>query len=137
MCRLRLAVAVAVAVIALALGTIPAPGVAAQTAAPQQQTQRLTKKELKMLIANARTPEDHRRIAAYYRAEGDQLKVKQRAHEEELAEYLKNPSSHPVPKWPTMDQHCRQLIFYYDKAAQMAFAMADLHEKMAKEAGQK
>lgn len=123
-------------VVALALGVILATGVA-QTAVSQQQTQRLTKKELKMLIANARTPEDHRRIAAYYRAEEGQLRAKQREHEVELAEYLKNPSSHPVPKWPTMDQHCRQLIFYYNKAAQKAFAMADLHEKMAEEAGQK
>jgi len=133
MCRSQLVVAVGV--VALALGVIPARGVAQAVAT--QQAQSLTKKELKVLIANARTPEDHRRIAAYYRAEEGQLRAKQREHEAELAEYLKNPSSHPVPKWPTMDQHCRQLIFYYDKAAQKAFAMADLHEKMAEEAGQK
>ena len=116
----------------VATGVAPASGSA--QAATEQRTQKLSKKRLKTLIANARTPEDHERIAAYYRTEGEQLKAKQREHEEELAEYLNNPSSHPVPKWPTMDQHCRQLIFYYSKAAQKAFELADLYGEMAKKA---
>jgi len=58
-------------------------------AATTQQAEKLSKKELKTLIANARTPEDHERIAVCYRAEGEQLKAKQREHEAELAEYLK------------------------------------------------
>lgn len=118
----------------VATGVAPASGNA--QAATEQRTQKLSKKRLKTLIANARTLEDHGRIAAYYRTEGEQLKAKQREHEEELAEYLKNPSSHPVPKWPTMDQHCRQLIFYYSKAAQKAFELAELHDEMAKKAKQ-
>jgi hypothetical protein len=117
-----------IALLVLIVAMVPANG-SAQAAATQQ----LSKKELKTLIANARTPEDHERIAAYYRTEGEQLKAKQREHEEELSEYLKNPSSHPVPKWPTMDQHCRQLIFYYSKAAQSAFELAELHDQMAKQ----
>ncbi len=116
----------------LATGIAPAGGGA--QVAPEQQAQKLSKKQLKTLIANARNSEDHGRIAAYYRTEGEQLKAKQREHEEELAEYLNNPSSHPVPKWPTMDQHCRQLIFYYSKAAQKAFELADLYGEMAKKA---
>jgi len=113
-----------------------APTGGSAQAATEQQTQKLSKKELKTLIANARTPEDRERIAAYFRTEGEHLKAKQREHEEELAEYFKNPSSHPVPKWPTMDQHCRQLIFYYSKASQKAFELADLHNQMAKKAKQ-
>ncbi len=119
----------------VATGVAPASGSA--QAATEQRTQKLSKKRLKTLIANARTPEDHERIAAYYRTEGEQLKAKQREHEEELAEYLKDPSSHPVPKWPTMEQHCRRLIFYYSKAAQKAFELADLHDEIAKKARQK
>ena len=118
-----------IALLALVMGIVPVNG-SAQAAT--QQTQKLNKRELKTLIANARTPEDHERIAAYYRAEGAQLKAKQREHEEELAEYLRNPASHPLPKWPTMDQHCRGLISYYGKAAQNAFELVDLHDQMAK-----
>lgn len=133
MFRSRLTIAIAVVV--LALGMIPVNG-NSQVATQQtlQQTQKLSKKELKLLIANARSPEDHERIATYYRVQGEQLKAKQREHEKELAEYLQNPSSHPVPKWPTMGEVCRNLVFHYSSAAQKAFALADLHEQMARDA---
>lgn len=119
----------AIAAVAIALGTFPASG-NSQTATVQQ-AQRLNKKELRVLIANARSPEEHERIATYYRAEAERLTAMQRDHEEELAAYLKNPSSHPSPKWPTLDQHCRQLAYYYGKAAEKALALADLHDRMA------
>lgn len=121
------------AITLLALGMIPANG-NAQAAATQEK---LSKKELKILIASAKTAENHERIAAYYRAEGERLKVGQKQHEVELAAYLKNPSSHPVPKWPTMDRHCRQLAFSYGQATQKAFALANLHDQMARDAKQK
>ena len=133
MFRSRLTIAIEVVV--LALGMVPVNG-NSQVAIQQtlQQTQKLSKKKLKLLIANACSPEDHERIASYYRAQGDRLKAKQREHEKELAEYLQNPSSHPVPKWPTMGQVCRNLVFRYSSAAQKAFALADLHEQMARDA---
>lgn len=118
--------------IALALGT-PAFGAMAQTHATNQ-AQELSKKEVKLLIANARTSEDHERLAAYFRAEGEHLKSEQQEHREMLDAYLKNPTSHPIPRWPTLGVHCRDLVFYYGKAAEQAFALADLHDQMAKEA---
>ncbi len=124
--------ATAIAAVAIAMGTFPASG-NPQTATVQQ-AQKLSKKELRVLIANARTPEDHERIATHYRAEAERLRTKQREHEEELAAYLKNPSSHPSPKWPTLDQHCRQLAYYYGKASEKALALADLHDQMARAA---
>jgi hypothetical protein len=39
------------------------------------------------------------------------------------------PAKSIAQKAATRDQHCPQLIFYYDKAAQKVFAIADLHEK--------
>jgi hypothetical protein len=117
------------------LGVLSTNG-SAQTATAQE-AQKPSKKELKVLIANARTPADHEKIATHYRVEAEQLKLRQREHEKELAAYLENPSSHPSPKWPTMEQHCRQLIFYYSKTAEKALALADLHDRMAKEANQK
>ena len=118
--------------VALALGVLPFGAVAQMP--PAQQTPQLSKKEVKVLIATARTSADHEKIAAYYRAEGQRLKADQQDHQEMLEAYLKNPSSHPIPKWPTMEQHCRNLIVYYGKAAQQAFALEDLHDQMAKEA---
>ena len=118
--------------VALALGMSPFGAIAQMPTA--QQTQQLSKKEVKVLIATAHTPADHEKIAAYYRAEGQRLKADQQDHQEMLEAYLKNPSTHPIPKWPTMEQHCRNLIVYYGKAAQQAFVLADLHDQMAKEA---
>lgn len=102
-----------------------------------QQAQKFGKKELKALIANAQTYQDHEKIADYYRAKGERLKAKQREHEEELAEYFKNPSRFPYVKWPPMDQHCRNLAYYYGKQSEKAFALAEKHDQLAKEAQQK
>lgn len=124
--------ATAIAAIAIGIGIFPASG-NSQTATVQQ-TQKLSKRELRVLIANARTPEDHEMAATHYRAEAERLRAKQREHEEELAAYLKNPSSHPSPKWPTLDQHCRQLAYYYGKASEKALALAALHDQMARAA---
>ena len=102
-------------------------------ATAEEEKPTLTKKELKALIANAKTPDDHRKIAAYYHAEAERLAEKQREHEEDLAEYQRN-SSHYPSKYPTMGDHCRQLAGYYTLAARKAQALADMHEEMAKEA---
>ena len=117
------------AVLAIALLTV-----AVGRAAPQQE--KLSRQQLKWLISSAKPPADHERLAAHYRDEAERLKAKQREHEEEAAEYYKNPSRHPSPKYPTLGQHCRDLADYYGMAAQKALTMADMHGKMAREAKQ-
>lgn len=97
-----------------------------------QQIHKLGKKEVKALIASAKTPGDHEQLAAYYRGEAEGLTAEQREHEEELQEYYKNSSRYPG-KYPTMGDHCRSLAGYYGKAAQKALALADMHEQLAKE----
>lgn len=104
------------------------------TSVAAQKSVKLSKQELKALIANAKTPADHEKLAAHYRAEAEHLKAEQEDHAEEAAAYFKDPSSHPVPKWPTMGQHCKDLAASYGMAAQKALSLADSHEKMAQEA---
>jgi len=43
-----------------------------------------------------------------------------------------DPSRHPVPKWPTLGVHCKDLAGYYTKAAKEAEQMASMHDEMAK-----
>ena len=43
---------------------------------------RLTKGELKELIASAATPEDHQKIAAYYRGEAQRLRQSAKEHQD-------------------------------------------------------
>jgi hypothetical protein len=95
----------------------------------------LTKQQVKALIKTAKTPEDHMKLARYYWYEADRLKSEAKDHEEMEADYAQNPSAHPVPKWPTLGQHCKDLAADYAKAAGEAEQMASLHEAMAKTAG--
>ena len=107
--------------------------VAVPLAQPAVRQDKLTSNELKALIASAKTPADHERIAAYYRAEAQHLAAQHREHEEDLVEYYKSPSRYPT-KYPTMGDHCRSLASYYKMAAERASTLADMHEKLAQEA---
>lgn len=115
-------------ILALALVLLILPPLGARAAQPSV---RMNKKQLKTLIASAKTPDDHMRLAAYYRGEADRLKTQQKEHEEEAAEYYKDPSRHPIPKYPTLGQHCRDLAYYYGKGAESALALASAHDRAA------
>jgi hypothetical protein len=52
----------------------------------------LTKKELKALIANAKTSEDHQKVAAYYRAEAKRLRADAQEHKQWADIYAKGPA---------------------------------------------
>ncbi len=113
-------------------GAVLTFAVAVALAQPVARQENLTRKELKGLIASAKTPADHERIAAYYRAEAQRFEGKYREHEEELAEYYKNPWGYPS-KYPTRGDHCRSLASHYKMAAERAIAFAEMHEKLAKQ----
>ena len=66
------------------VGALLALALAVPLAQPAVRQEKLTRKELKRPIASATTPADHERIAAYYRAEAQNLEAKQREHEEDL-----------------------------------------------------
>ena len=65
--------------------------------ADAQRNDKLSKKDLKTLIATATSTADHKRLAAYYRDEGERLQIKQKDHQQEASEYFKDPSHHPSP----------------------------------------
>jgi hypothetical protein len=99
-------------------------------ALPMSPLEELARKELKDLIASAKTPADHERLAAHYHSEAQRLEAKSREHEEDLAEYYKNPSRYPS-KYPTMGDHCRSLVGYYKMAAERAATLALMHKALA------
>jgi hypothetical protein len=116
--------AVMMTVLACALAGVPARAVEPQPP--------LTKKEVKTLIQTAKAPEDHMKLAAYYRFQAKKLEAEAKDHEEMGEEYYKNPTAHVIPKYPTMGQHCRDLAYYYGQAAKKNADLATLHEQMAK-----
>lgn len=93
-------------------------------------TPTMTKQEVKELIKNAKTPEDHMKLARYYRQEAEKLREEAKDHQEMGAEYIHRIS----PKFPTMSEHCKDVSNYVMKAAQKADELAAGHEQMAKAA---
>ena len=93
----------------------------------------LTKKELKTAITNAKTQEDHQRIAAYYQKQADNMLVEAKEHDELAALYAK--SLNPVAvKMGRNAEHCKYFAQYARKAAQQDQELAKMHEGMAKQA---
>ncbi len=120
------------AVLAIILCTV----LAGPPAAFAQQQQKLSKNELKTLIATAKTPEDHLRLAAYYRDQANDYLARQKQHEADAVVYDSNPRQYPS-KYPTAGQHCREWARNDGQSARQALALAEIHEAMAREAAKR
>lgn len=96
----------------------------------------LSAKEVKTLLANAKTPGDHMKLARHFKAKGAQHEAEAKEHEELAVDYKRNPqlgaSKHPMA--PNTAEHCKYFAEHCRKAAQELRAMAAAHEEMAKQA---
>lgn len=124
--------AVAFASLTVFLGTL---GVLAQTPGAESSG-RLTKKDVKALVATAKTPEDHMKLARYFRQEADRLEADAKEHDELAQEYRKNPSpmAMKVPMSGRSAEHCEYFAKSAREAAKAARELAASHEEMAKQA---
>src|SRR5712692_3891213 len=127
--RLRTAIfAVGIAMLA-AVVSIPSGGAKSKS---------LTKSELKNLIANAKTPSDHERIAEYFDAEAAKYQAEAKEHDEEGDYYAKH-AAFPLNKAESqnlyahdMPSHCRELAAKLREAAHEAHQLATVHREIAK-----
>ncbi len=83
------------------------------------------------LARDARTPEEHQKLADYYRAQSKTLKEESSGWAAMAADYERNPASHPIPKFPTWGDHCRSLSRQYLKDARKAEALALAQQRLA------
>ena len=95
----------------------------------------LSRKEVKALIAGAKTKDDHQKLADYYKAEAERLQAEATDHEEMAEAYKKNPSPLAV-KHPEAfgEGHCHEMARRFHEAAVQAQELAAMHEDMAKAA---
>jgi acyl-CoA reductase-like NAD-dependent aldehyde dehydrogenase len=93
----------------------------------------LTKKELKAAITNAKTPQDHQRIAAYYQREADRMLAEAKEHDELAVLYGKSPNPLAIRVGKSAE-HCKYFAEAARKAAQESKEMEKLHQEMAKQA---
>jgi hypothetical protein len=105
----------------------------------EENSASLSKKQVKVLIATAKTPAEHRRIAAYYQHQALDLRNKAREHEEMAQMYRKNPLSFEgkFPYGSVGFSHCHEFAELYTRQAKEAEALASFHEEMAKAAESK
>ena len=96
----------------------------------------LKKDELKNLIANAKTAQDHQRVADHYTAKAEQFEAEATEHAEEAAKYRANPNMHEMkhPGSPQTASHCESMARSLRDAARQARQLAEDHQAMAKSA---
>jgi phosphoribulokinase len=112
---------------ALALSLVTVLAVAVSVRA--DETKLFKRAELKNLISNARTAQDHERLAQHFTAKAEKLEADAKDHEEYAARY-KGVSG----KLRMTSYHCSNVAVELRKAADAARQLATDHREMAKEA---
>lgn len=103
-----------------------------------QDSGMMNKEELKSLIGNAKTAQDHERLAKHFDAEANRLDAEANEHQELVAEYKANPSGQES-KHPMSGKtagHCQYFADALHKAAAQARELAADHRVMAKQASE-
>jgi hypothetical protein len=96
--------------------------------------ERLSNKELKALVASAKSPEDHLKLARHYRAVAEEHEAAAAEHEALADEYAKHPPRGPAAKQhlgPKSAAHCKYFAEHCRKAAEQMRELAAAHEEMA------
>lgn len=94
----------------------------------------MTSKQVKSLVATAKTPSDHMKLAHHYTAMAAKHEEEARDHDELAAEYSRSPqfgaSKHPMAQ--NSAEHCKFMADHCRNAAKEMRAMAAMHEEMSK-----
>ena len=99
--------------------------------------EKLSNQQLLSLIATAKTPADHHRLASYYSARAEEDLVRSKEHEQMVAAYKMNPALRTAKSTPGPINHCEYLSQQFKDSAVKMQELAHEHEQMAREAGQK
>jgi hypothetical protein len=95
----------------------------------------LSKQELKTHIVDAKTAQDHERLAQHFDARADELEAEAKEHQELVAQYKAHPTIHEMKHQMSGQTagHCQYFADDLHKAAMGARQMAADHREMAKE----
>ena len=110
------------------------PSVGQTSTMHHHMAEKLSKQQLLSLIATAKTPAEHRRVAGYYHAKVQDYLAQAKEHEESAEAYKKNPMTSSSKFATGTVNHCEYFDrSFRDMAAKMQ-ELADMHEQMAKDA---
>lgn len=96
----------------------------------------LTAKEAKSLVATAKTPKDHLKLALYFSQRADRYDAEAKDHDDMIEIYRKtpNPQASKMPGGVGTIEHCE---FFAESDREMAKALREMavaHQEMAPEA---
>ena len=95
----------------------------------------LSKKEVKALIASAKTKEEHLKLADYYKGEAARLEAEATDHDEMAEMYRKNPTPLAVKHPEAIGEgNCKEIARRFRESATKTQELAAMHEEMAKAA---
>ena len=99
----------------------------------------MTAKEATALIATAKTPKNHKRLALYFSQEADRLEADAGEHDQMIVAYRNAlyPRSMKTPGASGTIEHCESLAKSDREMAKALREMAEAHEEMAEEAGKR
>jgi hypothetical protein len=92
----------------------------------------LSTKQARQLEHTAATPNDHLRLAIYYKQQMSKFDAKMRYHEEMAEMYRRTPLPFDGKMAVPMQRHCKEWAARFDEQAERASVMATLHEYKAK-----
>ena len=106
------------------------------TSAQQTKPEHFSKRQLNTLIATAKTPAEHQRIAQYYQAKSQDYLAQAEEHEQMVAAYKANPSLTAKSQASTIN-HCEYFVKTFNELAVKSQELAKQHEQMAEDVAQK
>jgi hypothetical protein len=119
----------------LSLSIVLGLSLTAASAATLPKAEKLNKQQLQSLIASAKTPAEHERIAQYYEAKAQNDLVQANEHAQMAVQFKQNAVT-SSPKWATGTlNHCEYLAQSLTKDAATMQDLARQHQQMALRAG--
>ena len=92
----------------------------------------VSRRALKEMITGAKSPADHKAIAAHFSAEAAKANAKAKEHAEMVGWYRQaGEGLKKTPYAPGTIDHCERLVNNYNAAAEEYMALAREHKRMA------
>jgi len=92
-----------------------------------------SKQQLNTLIADAKTPAQHERIAQFYEAKANVYSAEATEHEAMVAAYKANTNLSNNKNQSSTISHCEYFVQTFKDKAVKSHELSQLHEQMAKE----
>jgi len=101
--------------------------------ATEAKPEHLSSSQLNTLIATAKTPAEHNRIAQYYQAQAADYLAQAAEHQKMVDAYKANPGLSAKNAAGTIN-HCEYFVQEFKTLAAKSQELATMHEKMATDA---